>query len=80
MKRRKREAGFDCIAFKRKVQAETHEEIKGLSPEEEIEYFRRRAADGPLGKWWKALERRAGTAAGEEASSTETAGHQLTTK
>jgi hypothetical protein len=57
MKRPKSEKGFDCVAFKRRVQAEICKEIKGLSPEEEIEYFRRRAAAGPLGKWWKALER-----------------------
>ena len=58
MKPRKTEKGFDCIEFKRKVQAEIYEEIKGLSPEQEIEYFRRQAATGPLGKWWKALEHR----------------------
>ena len=58
MKRRRTAKGFDCIAFKRQAQAEIYEEIKGLSPEEEIAYFRRRAATGPLGKLWKALERR----------------------
>jgi hypothetical protein len=73
MKRRKLEKGFDCVGFKRKVQAEIYEEIKGLSPEEEIEYFRRRAADGPLGQWWKALERNALAAAADEAPVTETA-------
>jgi hypothetical protein len=58
MKPHKAEKDFDCIGFKRKVQAEIYEEIKGLSPEAEIEYFRRRAATGPLGDWWKALQRR----------------------
>jgi len=58
MKRRKTRKAFDCIRFKRKVQAEIYEEIKGLSPEDEIEYFRQRAATGPLGKWWKGLEQR----------------------
>ena len=66
MKRRKTEKDFDCIGFKRKVQAEICQEIKGLSPEEEIEYFRRRAAAGPLGKWWKGLEGRLGTPTGED--------------
>jgi hypothetical protein len=80
MKRRKPEKDFDCIGFKRKVQAEIYEETRGLSPEEQIEYFRRRAADGPLGRWWKALERRSGAEAGEEVSSTATASHQLTLK
>ncbi|MGO9273383.1 MAG: hypothetical protein ACLQOO_24620 [Terriglobia bacterium] len=72
MKRRKPEKSFDCVGFKRKVQAEIYEEIKGLSPEEEIEYFRRTAADGALGQWWKALEPNSGAAAGDEASLTET--------
>ena len=80
MKRRKSEKGFDTIEFKRKVQAAIYEEIKGLSPEQEMEYFRRQATDGPLGKWWKALERHSRRAVDEKASSTETRNHQLTTK
>jgi hypothetical protein len=80
MKRHKPEKGFDCIEFKRRAQAEIYQEIKGLSPEKQIAYFRRRAAHGPLGKWWKALERRSGAAAGKEVLSTATASHQLTLK
>ena len=79
MKRRRPAKGFDCIAFKRHAQAEIYEDIKGLSPEEEIAYFRRRAATGPLGKLWKALERRSGADTGSEASPS--AGqHELTLK
>ena len=58
MKRRRPAKGFDCIAFKRQAQTEIYEEIKGLSPEEEIEYFRRQVAAGPFGKLSKALEAR----------------------
>jgi hypothetical protein len=79
MKRRKPKRGFDCVGFKRKAQAEIYQEIKGLSVEEESEYFRRWAAKRPLGKWWKALERRSRSASGEDASSAETPGHQITT-
>lgn len=50
---------FDCIAFKRRVQAEIYEETKDITPEEEIAYFRRRVADGPFGKWWGSLEKEA---------------------
>ena len=64
MKGRKPKKGFDCIAFKRKVQAEIYEEIKGLSPEEEIEYFRREVAAGPFGTLWKDLEDRSRAAKG----------------
>ena len=35
---------FDCLALKWDVQSRVHEEIKDLSPEEQIAYFRRRAA------------------------------------
>jgi hypothetical protein len=72
MKRRKPEEGFDCIEFKRKVQAEIYEEIKGLSPEEEIEYFRRRVAAGPFAKLWKALEDRSRVGDARERSSADT--------
>ena len=80
MKRRKAGKGFDCIEFKRQAQAEIYREIEGLSPEEEIEYFRRQVAAGPFGKLWKALERRSGAEAGKEVSSTATGSHQLILK
>lgn len=58
MKRRKPAKGFDCIEFKRQAQAKIYQEIKGLSPEEEMEYFRCQVAAGPFGKLWKNLETR----------------------
>ena len=79
MKRRKSKRGFDCVGFKRKAQAEIYQQIKGLSAEAEIEYFRRWSPKGPLAKWWKALESRSRSSSGEDASSAETPGHQLTT-
>jgi hypothetical protein len=69
MKRRHPKRAFDGVGFKRKVQAEIYQEIEGLSAEEEIEYFRRSAAHGPLGVWWKALESHWRSIAGEVASS-----------
>ena len=80
MKRRRPTKRFDCIAFKRQAQAEIYEEIKGLSREEEIAYFRRRAATGPLGNFWKILERRAKAEAGSEDSPAIPAPNQLTVK
>ena len=50
--------GFDCVQFKRQAQARIYERIKGLSPEEEIEYFQSAAAKGPLADWWKAVKAR----------------------
>ncbi len=48
---------FDCIAYKSKIQANIYEEIKNLSPEEQIIYFRRRAESSSLGKWWKTIKK-----------------------
>ena len=57
MAKRKVKKEFDCVEFKRSAQARIYEEIKNLSPEEEIAYFRKAAQTGLLGEWWKALER-----------------------
>ena len=46
---------FDCLAYKDKVQAQIYEEIKDMTPEQEIEYFNRHAETGPFAKWWKAV-------------------------
>jgi hypothetical protein len=56
MNRPKTEKRFDCVACKRKVQAEMYEEIKDLSTAEQIEYVRRRAEQGPLGDWWRRVQ------------------------
>ena len=58
MKTTEAKKGFDCVRFKRQAQARIYERIKGLTPEEEIEYFQNAAAKGPLGDWWKAAKRR----------------------
>ncbi len=49
---------FDCIAFKREAQAEIYEEIKHLTPAQQIEYFNRHADKGPLSAWWKKIRGR----------------------
>lgn len=47
--------GFDCLEHKWKVQAEIYEEIKNLTPDEEIEYFRRKVENGPFAELWRNL-------------------------
>ncbi len=42
------EKSFDCLAFKRSVQAEIYQEIKDQTPEEQIEYFRSHGETGPF--------------------------------
>ena len=57
MSQPKTKKAFDCIAFKEKAQAEIYEEIRDLSRAEQIEYFKRTAASGPLGALRKRLPR-----------------------
>ncbi len=45
---------FDCLEFKRRTQARIYEEIRDMTLDEQLEYFRIRAENGPLGEWWKA--------------------------
>jgi hypothetical protein len=49
------EKKFDCVEFKRQAQREIYEQIKDLSPEEQIRYYRERAAAGALGEWWRTI-------------------------
>ena len=49
---KKTEKAFDCIAFKRAAQLIIYEEIKNLSREEEIAYFRHKAETGSFKDWW----------------------------
>ncbi len=51
------EKEFDCIAAKREAQAAIFEDIKGIAAEQEIEYFHKAATDGPLGGWWKTVNK-----------------------
>jgi len=46
---------FKCVDFKRETQMQIYREIKNLTPEAEIEYFRRKAESSVFGKWWKKL-------------------------
>jgi len=50
------EEHFDCIEFKRRVQAEIYDEIKDMTHEEEIAYFRRTANECWIGEWWRSLK------------------------
>jgi hypothetical protein len=56
--RTKSEKTFDCIQYKRKVQSEIYDEIKGMTHAEEIAYFQRQADSGALGQWWKRVKAR----------------------
>ena len=58
MKTTRAKKDFDCVEFKRQAQARIYERIKNLSPEEEIDYFRKAVEDGPLGESWKAARNR----------------------
>jgi hypothetical protein len=51
---------FDCVAFKRRVQAEISEETRGMTPQQKIAYFNKNAEAGRVGKWWKKVRKASG--------------------
>jgi hypothetical protein len=53
--RKQTEKDFDCIEWKRHIQAEIYQEIKNMTHEEEIAYWRRKANEGWVGKWWRSI-------------------------
>jgi pyridoxine/pyridoxamine 5'-phosphate oxidase len=56
--KKKIKKGFDCIKFKRQIQAKIYEEIKNMTAKEQIVYFQKQAESGSLGAWWKSLQNR----------------------
>ncbi|BAZ12122.1 hypothetical protein NIES4071_39500 [Calothrix sp. NIES-4071] len=50
------EKDFDCLEFKQKAQEEAFENIKNLTREEQIRYYRTIAESSPLGNWWKKVK------------------------
>lgn len=49
---------YDCIQEKRRAQMRIHDEVRDLTPAEQIEWFRRNAEQGPLGDWWRRVKER----------------------
>ncbi len=52
----KSEKKFDCLAFKRQVQTQIYEDIRGMTFDQEAAYFQRPAEQGKLGAWWKRVK------------------------
>ena len=46
---------IDCVAMKRSIQAKIAAEIKGMSHEEELAYYRRSVLFGPMAAFWRSL-------------------------
>jgi hypothetical protein len=40
--------GFDCMAFKRKVQEQIYQETKDMTPEQYIEYIHRNVSESEI--------------------------------
>ncbi len=57
MSRIKADKKFDCVKFKDAAQAQVYKEIKGLTLQQQIEYFNTNAESGPLADWWKNIRR-----------------------
>jgi chemotaxis regulatin CheY-phosphate phosphatase CheZ len=44
---------FDCVAMKREAQERIYQEIKDMTPEQEIQYFRDAVEKSEFRDWWK---------------------------
>ncbi len=53
MATRKKE--FDCIQTKREAQHEIYQAIKQMTPEQEINYFRKSVGESKFSKWWESI-------------------------
>jgi hypothetical protein len=53
---KRKDRRFDCIAFKREVQARMYEETRNLSSEQLLEYFRRKVEEGPFAEYFEAVQ------------------------
>ena len=53
----KTEKAFDCMEFKRRAQIKIYEQIRGMTHEQEREYFEQQAERGPMGDWWKRMKK-----------------------
>ena len=49
--------GFRCVDFKHQAQERIYERVKDLTPEEEIEFFRKCVEEGPFAAQWRELNR-----------------------
>jgi hypothetical protein len=58
MKAKKTAKGFDCLAFKDRVQAEIYAETKGMTFAQLRQYFRERVESGPFADLWKRIPSR----------------------
>jgi len=48
---------FDCIEFKRRSQERIFKDIRHLTAEEEVAYFRKQAISGPFAELWEKIQR-----------------------
>lgn len=48
---------FDCIAYKRNAQLKIYEEIRDLTPDEEVVYFKQSIVSSSLLDWWDSLKK-----------------------
>ena len=51
----KTKKAFDCLEFKQQVQEKIYEDIKNLSPAEQITYFQNRIENSNLRDWWQSI-------------------------
>jgi len=58
MTTKKIELDFDFMTFKEQVQNQIYEDLKNLTPQEQLQYFHQKAESGSLGEWWKSIKKK----------------------
>jgi hypothetical protein len=57
----KKNKKFDCVEMKNEIQAKIYEEIKGMTPQEEIAHRRKKLESGPMADLYKKLRAKSST-------------------
>lgn len=64
MKTKKADLAVDCVAMKRAAQAKLAEKTRGMTHAEEIAFYEREAATGPMADYWRSIRSKEGTGLG----------------
>lgn len=51
----KKNKKFDCVEMKNEIQAKNYQEIKGMTPQQEIAHRQKKLASGPMADLYKKL-------------------------
>ena len=63
----KRTKGFDCVAMKRSIQDRLVAETRGMTHQQELAFYERKAATGSLADFWRVVDAKSAATKGTKA-------------